>query len=116
MGKVLLLFVAMFLAVILFPFGVVVAMCYPERTTYLLNIAIGIDQLGNATCGKMMNHILIKKEGYQFGFEEETISSVIGKNQLTNTLKRPGRILNSLLSKIQKNHSVISIENFTKTN
>ena len=112
MGKVLLLFIAIVLAAICFPFGVIVAMCYPKRTIYLLNIAIGIDQLGNATCGKLMNHTLIKKEGYQFGFEQETISSVIGKNQLTDTLTTSGKLLNAMLNKIQKNHSVISIEQF----
>ena len=112
MGKILILFVAILLAVLLFPIGLFVAMFYKGRTDYLFKIALGIDQLGNATCGKLMNHVLIKKEGYQFGFYEETISSVIGKNQLTDTLTGAGKLLNALLNRIQKDHAVLSIEKF----
>ena len=112
MGKVLVLFAAILLAMLLFPIGVLVAMFYTGRTEYLYRIAIGIDQLANATCGKLMNRTLIKKEGYQFGFYEETISSVIGKNQLTDTLTGAGKLLNALLSKIEKDHALLSIEKF----
>ena len=46
-----------------------------------IGIAIAIDQLGNVVCGRMFNDILITKDGYKFGDEDETISSCIGKNK-----------------------------------
>jgi hypothetical protein len=44
-----------------------------------------------------------------FGNKKETISSVIGKNKLTNTLSPLGKALNAFLNYIDKNHSLNSI-------
>jgi hypothetical protein len=63
----------------------------------------------------MMQHLLndlllIKNENtYLFGNKKETISSVIGKNSLTNTLSTVGKALNAFLNFIDKNHSLNSI-------
>jgi hypothetical protein len=54
--------------------------------------------------------LLIKNQHtYLFGNKKETISSVIGKNHLTNTLSRLGKALNSFLNFIDKDHSLNSI-------
>ena len=45
-----------------------------------------------------------------FGDNQETISSVIGKNLEANTLSKTGIWLNKILNLIQPNHSIISIE------
>ena len=54
--------------------------------------------------------LLIKNENtYLFGNKKETISSVIGKNSLTNTLSALGKSLNAFLNFIDKDHSFNSI-------
>ena len=77
---------------------------------YLRQVAISIDQLGNVVCSDLFDVTLIKKEGYNFGNPDETISGVLGKNQKLNTLSLVGKILNFILSQIEKDHSIKSIE------
>jgi len=107
---VIALIIAILISIILFPIGFVVSMFYPKREKHLYNIALGIDQLGNVMCGQLFNLTLIKKAGHRFGNEDETISSVIGKNKRTNTLTVAGRLLDRLLDTIDKNHSIDAIE------
>ena len=79
---------------------------------YLKEVAYGIDQLGNVVCADLLNLTLIKykKGSYRFGNPDETISSVLGKNCKLGTLTSVGKILNSILNLIDKNHSINSIE------
>lgn len=77
---------------------------------YLRSVAVSTDQTGNVICSDLFNLVLIKKEGHRFGNPDETISSVLGKNQVLKTLTKVGRVLNSLLSLIEKDHSLKSIE------
>lgn len=77
---------------------------------YSLEVAVGIDQLGNVVCADLFNLILINKDGYKFGNPDETISSVLGKNYVKKTLSLLGRILDTILNFLDKNHSVKSIE------
>jgi hypothetical protein len=104
------LLVAILISIILFPIGFITSMFYPNRKRHLYNIARGIDQLGNVVCGQLFNLTLIKKAGHKFGNEDETISSVIGKNKRTNTLTITGHLLDTLLDAIDKNHSIDAIE------
>jgi 8-oxo-dGTP diphosphatase len=78
--------------------------------TYLFNCAIADDQHGNTYVAKLFNDVLIKVGGYRFGNPDETISSVLGKNKLTNTLTILGRGLDWILEKLDPNHSIKSIE------
>jgi hypothetical protein len=48
--------------------------------------------------------------GHRFGDIEETISSVLGKNQLTGTLTGLGKALVWILDKIDNNHAIKSID------
>lgn len=77
---------------------------------YLRTVAVAIDQLGNVVCKDLFDVTLIKKQGYRFGNPDETISGVLGKNQKLNTLTFTGKVLNSILSLIEKDHSIKSIE------
>ena len=61
---------------------------------------------------KLFNDILITRDGYLFGDDRETISSVLGKNQITHTLTVFGKLLCKVLDSIDKNHCRKSIENF----
>ncbi len=78
--------------------------------SYFLQIALSIDQMGNVIMQHLFNDIMITKQGYKFGKVDETISSVLGKNQIRGTLKGVGKWLNWLLNKLDNNHSVNSIE------
>ena len=57
-------------------------------SVYFLEVAISIDNTGNVMMQHLLNDFLLikQKETYYFGNKKETISSVIGKNSLTNTL------------------------------
>lgn len=84
---------------------------YKRFNTYFMNMAISIDQYGNVAMSPIFNAILIKKHSVnKFGNVDETISSVLGKNQQKGTLARIGRGLNNILMWLDKNHSVKSIE------
>lgn len=79
-------------------------------STYFRSCAIAIDQLGNVFCAELFNDLLIKDDSTPFGNEDETISSVLGKNQQKNNLTKLGSALNALLDFIDTNHSLNSIE------
>jgi 8-oxo-dGTP diphosphatase len=116
MGVFLLFVAAMLLFIVLTPIGFLFTILINlfKSYTYLFYICIGLDKLGNVIMAALFNIILIKKEGHPFGNINETISSVLGKNQLSDTLLAPGKLLNNFLSLIQKNHSVQSIEEVIK--
>ena len=81
-------------------------------TIYFTEVAIALDAAGNVMMQHLLNDILlVKKEPtYYFGNKKETISSVLGKNELTNTLSALGKVLNGLLNMIDNGHSLNSIQ------
>lgn len=114
--------IALILGVILIPISIVLSIpivfivdsaeeAYNKLATYLKAIAMGIDQLGNVTLEYALNGIMITKNGYQFGNKMETISSVLGKNQVQNTLTKYGWVLVNILNKINPNHCFNAINN-----
>ncbi len=80
-------------------------------SVYFLEVAISIDNTGNVMMQYLLNDLLLIKRPatYYFGNKKETISSVIGKNSLTNTLSTLGKALNTFLNWIDKDHSFNSI-------
>ena len=78
---------------------------------YFIEVALALDNAGNVIMQHILNDTLLIKNTntYQFGNKKETISSVIGKNHLTNTLSPLGKALNSFLNFIDKDHSLNSI-------
>lgn len=82
-----------------------------ELNNWLLRIALSIDQLGNVVADDFFNLLLIKNDCFSpFGDEDETISSVLGKNYQLNNLTFLGELLRKLLYVFDKDHSVDSIE------
>ena len=78
-------------------------------TATLHSLALGLDQIGNAVCRDMFNRLLVKENGYKFGKVQETISSVLGKNQMLDTLSLWGWILICILELFERNHCIKSI-------
>lgn len=78
---------------------------------YFIEMALVLDEVGNVTMQHLLNDTLLctSPATYYFGNKSETISSVIGKNSLTNTLSPLGRALNSFLNFLDKDHSLNSI-------
>ena len=83
-------------------------------TATLHSLALGLDQIGNAVCRDLFNRLLIEEDGYKFGKVQETISSVLGKNQMLDTLSLWGWILVSILERFEEDHCLKSIIYFTK--
>lgn len=80
---------------------------------YFLKMAISIDQMGNVAMQELFNDVLIKNRDYPFGDEDETISSVIGKNLKYGNLTTLGKALNAVLDFLDPDHSLNSIEYLT---
>jgi hypothetical protein len=78
--------------------------------------ARAIDVFANVNGAEFFNSIFIINGGYKFGQPKETISSVIGKNQQTNTLSLAGRLLRWILDRIEKDHCLNSIDDSITNN
>lgn len=76
------------------------------------SLAVGVDQIGNSLCRDMLNYLLIEEDGYKFGKVNETISSVLGKNERDWTLSVIGTIIAEILDQIDKDHCKKSIQEF----
>lgn len=81
-----------------------------KKKGYFKDTAINIDRFANREFRFSLNKYLIfEKSPDRFGNIEETISSVLGKNQLSNNLTKFGKSIAWVLDKIEKNHCVKSI-------
>jgi hypothetical protein len=68
-------------------------------------MATSIDKYGNVACKELFNDVLIKPHSLNpFGYIEQTISIVLGHNQIFGTLSRTGKAVVWLLDKIEKDH------------
>lgn len=76
---------------------------------YFRQTALDIDRYGNHNFRTLWNTTMITNDGYKFGDITETISSVLGKNQLKGTLSKTGLILVKLLDLLEKNHCINAI-------
>jgi len=84
-----------------------------RKKGYFLDTAINIDRFGNREFRFSLNKYLIKKNSpFKFGNINETISSVLGKNQRDGTLSWFGNCICFILDKSDKNHCKKSINNF----
>lgn len=120
---VLLYIVSLIISIILLPLGfvyMIFKMIYKQRffqeglpaiNQKFLKLATAVDIYGNVACSELFNDTLIKKESIdRFGNYGETISSVIGKNKIKNTLTKTGKILDYILDFFDPNHSIKSIK------
>lgn len=77
---------------------------------YFMSSAVNLDRFGNYEFRALFNSTLIRRESaHRFGAFEETISSVLGKNQRAGTLSLCGKMLAGLLDKIDHGHCIKSI-------
>jgi 8-oxo-dGTP diphosphatase len=78
---------------------------------YFLELAIALDNAGNVLMQHVLNDVLLIKnqKTYLFGNKLETISSVLGKNSLTDTLTPTGNLLARFLNWVDKDHTLDSI-------
>lgn len=81
---------------------------------YFLSSAVNLDRFGNYEFRTLFNLTLKRRNGYKFGNFEETISSVLGKNQRDKTLSSTGKVLAGILDFIDKDHCKKSIEELTE--
>ena len=99
------------LAYVLFlPLSIINWFFVKDKSGYFKSSAVNIDKFGNREFRTLFNKMLISDKGHRFGDIEETISSVLGKNQLTGTLTKCGLILVWILDKIDNNHAIKSID------
>lgn len=128
--SLVLLLVSLALACVMLPIGILwttveigIRFLFPswksagEKSLWYLSsiirsIAIGIDQIGNSVCRDMLNKLLISSEWYKFGKVQETISSVLGKNERDWSLTALGGIIVAVLEFIEKDHCKKSIQDF----
>ena len=110
MINIVLYTVAYVLGILIIPIGMLYALFKPSRGGYFFKLALSLDQLGNVAMGRLFNDILIYPNRDRFGDEDETISSVLGKNEINGTLRPLGQLLVDILDKFDKNHSIKSIE------
>jgi hypothetical protein len=122
----ILFLVAAILAILLVPVGFLwsVVEAFYKRSfkaglkradLFFMDLAITIDQTGGVVCKELFNDIFIShKSRHFFGNPDETISSVLGKNEKDGTLILLGKFLNWVLNKIDPGHSINSIEKWHK--
>ena len=80
-----------------------------KASGYFRNLAVGIDRFGNYQFRTLFNALFRLENGYKFGNFNETVSSVLGKNQRDNTLSKIGWLLVNILDFIDENHCLNSI-------
>ena len=83
-----------------------------ELVLYELDKAVSRDQTGNVVHATILNKFLISEKGYKFGDKDETVSGVLGINEVLHYIenKKLGRWLVSKLNDIETNHCKISID------
>ena len=106
---------ALTLLVVLTPLALLFrVITFSVRNDWFYRLTLSIDQFGNVLGDSLFNFWLLKDKGRvyssTFGNEDETISSVIGKNFKINNLSKLGELLRKVLSYLDRNHSVNSIE------
>ena len=88
----------------------VINYCYvANKKGYFKSSAVSLDKFANREFRTLWNKKLRAEFGYHFGYNEETISSALGKNQQLGTLTKTGKRLVWLLNKLDKNHCIKSI-------
>lgn len=111
--SLVLLFVAVTLFVMLYPLGLAFTLLVCIRRwkgflAYLADtffaIALSLDQLGNVVMKDLFNTIFITSDGHRFGSEDETVSSVLGRNKKKKTLRTLGKALADLLNWLDRDH------------
>lgn len=89
---------------------IVVKRKYGNTKGYFRSTALSLDIWANREFRTLWNSKLKIESGYEFGRENETISSALGKNERDATLTRTGKLLVKILDFLDKNHCQKSIK------
>ncbi|SDZ90657.1 hypothetical protein SAMN05443667_101243 [Flavobacterium gillisiae] len=81
-----------------------------NKEGYFRNTALNLDKFANREFRTFWNKTLRIKGGYDFGRENETLSSALGKNELLGALTRTAKMLVWVLNKIEKDHCLNAID------
>ena len=95
--------------VLYLPLSLVNWLFVKDKSGYFKSSAVNLDKFGNREFRTLFNKVFITDKGHRFGNINETISSVLGKNQIVGTLTKYGKVLVWILDKIDNNHSIKSI-------
>ena len=76
---------------------------------YFREEAVAIDRFGNYQYRSLFNTWFVAENGYKHGNINETISSVLGKNQRDDTLTKFGMLITKILDRMDENHCKKSI-------
>ena len=76
---------------------------------YFRNESLAIDRFGNSQYRSLFNAWFVAEKGYKHGNINETISSVLGKNQRDDTLTKFGMLITKILDRMDENHCKESI-------
>ncbi|QJD79565.1 hypothetical protein [Spirosoma rhododendri] len=116
MESFLLLFIALVLALLFFPAGILTTLIRSlirwKRVSFSAyiaqaarSLALSIDRMGNVVCSDLLELTMTRDTGnYLFGNSVETISLVLGMNKHLGTLTRFGTGLAWLLNLIDPGH------------
>ena len=69
-----------------------------------MNSLDDISKAMNFNGGSILNSLLITNDGYKFGFDNETISSVLRKNLNRGTLTAFGDLIVMIINMFDENH------------
>ena len=115
MGNLILVILAKLLYLVFEPISFVYVNFFKKKFTwkrlngYFREQAVAIDRFGNSQYRSLFNALFVAENGYHHGNINETISSVLGKNQRDETLTKLGKLLVKILDTIDKNHCLKSI-------
>lgn len=111
---IILTILAATLSILLFPIVLLYSLfrytTWKSFNAHWFKIAVSIDQLANVVVKHPLNDFCIKRGGYMFGSQDETMSSVFGKNKATGTLTMFGALIASGLNKLEHNHVEKAVE------
>ena len=103
--------VALILIAIFLPISIIFSIFKGnDFATYMYDVNTCFSQFGNVLGQYIWNNTLVKGDYYPYGNPDETISGVTGKNLVKGTLTKTGLAVNAILDKLEKDHSIKSIE------
>jgi hypothetical protein len=82
---------------------------FKQLDRWFYKMALSIDQFGNVACAKVLKLMFTKRNGHDFGDEDDTVSYVLGRNQYKKTLTGAGRLMVKILDRLEENHCTIAI-------
>lgn len=115
---ILAIFLTLLISIVAFVWLLYVSIFNHDRSTigivhgidsYFLALAESIDKFGNCAFGGFFNAFFLETIFYSFGYNYETISQVIGWNNLFGGLNKKGTMLYNVLDDIETDHCELAV-------